>query len=443
MSMSVLNDSSMINIVSKNSVCLFLFFASLPLAFLAAESPSSETWELITVEGEQLGSADMNVTSTHWLLGRGDKIRRFTPDEVLSVKHLFPLGFPMRFDSLTEKSSTKKNCRVTLSNGDSLMGHLVDLSETEITFLPSVLLVEESGRTVPAPQPLKIMLESVTQLEWSRLDGSFSALDSLSGRENNNLQQDQLTLSNGDKIRGELSGFSATTLTLETDSGPRDFLIQELTHLRFNPELVIVPKPESQKTLVRLQDGSRVSARSVMLVEFNAFLLKTELCGDWQVPLGSVDSFLSLTENRRPLSERTPQKVDYTPFLSKVPHWQIDANVLGTQMRMQTAGYLTGLGMHSRTEVQWLLEEGDASFLAEIGIDDVAKGTGSVVFEILTDQKSVYQSEIIRGDEKPKLVRIDLKGKKTLTLRVDFGDRGDVQDRANWGNALILKSADE
>lgn len=443
MRMPVLDDSAMFNVVPKILLCLLLCCASLPSIFIAAELPSAEIWELVTIKGEQLASADLNVTSTHWLLGRGDKIRRFAPDDVLSVKHLVPPAYPLAFNSPTENSTTEKLCKVTMSNGDSIMGHLVDLSETELTFLPSVLLKEESDKNDPPPRPLRIMLESVTQLEWSRLDGGFSTSDPLTMLDKSELQQDQLTLSNGDNIRGELSGFSATTLTMETDSGPRDLLLHELTLLRFNPDLVIVPKSESQRTLVSLRDGSRVTSRSVTLVEFNALLLKTELSGDWQIPLESVDSFLSLTENRRPLSERTPQEVIYTPFLSKVPQWQINANVLGTPMRMQTAGYLTGLGMHSRTEIHWPLEESDQWFLSEIGVDDVTKGAGSVVFEVLTDHKSVYQSEIIRGDEKPQLIRIDLTAKKTLTLRVDFGDQGDVQDRANWGTALILKSAEE
>jgi hypothetical protein len=401
----------------------------------AAEIPVTEAWVVTTSAGEKYSSQYLNVTGRHWLLGRGESIRRFSPQQVLSVMHQHPLSLQVPF-----KSVAGRVCRLTLSNGDSLTGQLVDFSETDLTFLPAVLAWDgQDNRDAPV-KPLEVMLESVAQLEWSAPDGGFSKRESLKPAGENELQQDQLVLSNGDRILGELSDFSPTALKLETDAGAREILIQELSQLRFNPELVIKPTKQAERTLVRLGDGSQVTANSINLVEYNVLLLNTVLAGSWQVPLDSVDSLVSLTESRKPLSERVPDEVTYTPFLSTVPPWQIDANVLGRPMRMQSAGYLTGLGMHPRTELTWSLEEDDQKFLAELGIDDITSGAGSVTFEVLTDGNSVYQSDIIRGGDRAELIQIDLSGKKSLTLRVDFGDRGDVQDRANWGHALILNS---
>jgi hypothetical protein len=37
------------------------------------------------------------------------------------------------------------------------------------------------------------------------------------------------------------------------------------------------------------------------------------------------------------------------------------------------------------------------------------------------------------------LDRIDVAGAKTLTLRVDFGAMADVQDHADWCDAVLVK----
>jgi hypothetical protein len=35
---------------------------------------------------------------------------------------------------------------------------------------------------------------------------------------------------------------------------------------------------------------------------------------------------------------------------------------------------------------------------------------------------------------------IDLTGKQRLTLHVDFGPLGDIQDHANWCDAVLIKA---
>lgn len=108
---------------------------------------------------------------------------------------------------------------------------------------------------------------------------------------------------------------------------------------------------------------------------------------------------------------------------------------------MQMAGgrYLTGIGVHSRTEITWSLEAGDSRFLADIGLDDSTNGGGSVTFSVLLDGEVAFESGPVRGGQIPRLIDIDVSGKKNLTLLVDFGERGDVLDRADWGQAVIVK----
>ena len=77
-------------------------------------------------------------------------------------------------------------------------------------------------------------------------------------------------------------------------------------------------------------------------------------------------------------------------------------------------------------------------------IDQAAGLSGSVVFKVLLEggagQWSVaYQSPIIRGGDAPLPVTVDLKGSTRMALLVDFADRGDECDYANWLQARLVK----
>ena len=53
--------------------------------------------------------------------------------------------------------------------------------------------------------------------------------------------------------------------------------------------------------------------------------------------------------------------------------------------------------------------------------------------------KSKFTSKVVRGDDAPVDISIDLAGARQVSLMVDFADRGDVLDHANWLDAAFTK----
>ena len=97
--------------------------------------------------------------------------------------------------------------------------------------------------------------------------------------------------------------------------------------------------------------------------------------------------------------------------------------------------------MHSQAVCSYDLKGENISFQATVGIDAAADGRGSVIFRVLTDGKTVFTSEILRGKSAPVLIGpLSLDGVKRLTLAVDFADEGDILDHANWCDALMIKA---
>ena len=76
-------------------------------------------------------------------------------------------------------------------------------------------------------------------------------------------------------------------------------------------------------------------------------------------------------------------------------------------------------------------------------MDDAAKGRGSVVFSVYVDRggkwTEAYQSGTLRGGEPPQDISVDLRGSTGLTLTVDYADRGDEMDYADWLDARLLR----
>ena len=54
--------------------------------------------------------------------------------------------------------------------------------------------------------------------------------------------------------------------------------------------------------------------------------------------------------------------------------------------------------------------------------------------------KEAFISGTVRGGESPRPVSVDVTGAQGLTLTVDFADRGDELDRANWLDARLVKA---
>ena len=71
-------------------------------------------------------------------------------------------------------------------------------------------------------------------------------------------------------------------------------------------------------------------------------------------------------------------------------------------------------------------------FETEIGIDDSTGGRGSVQFRVLVDGQERFASRVIRGGDRPTPVSVDIRGGKRLELVVDYADRADVLDHADW-----------
>ena len=136
----------------------------------------------------------------------------------------------------------------------------------------------------------------------------------------------------------------------------------------------------------------------------------------------------------------TPVNFKFEPFLDLGWPLRNDRNVSGGFLTLRGVEYPRGLGVHSRSSVTYRLDGKFRRFHAVLGIDDDTGGKGSAVFEVLVDGKRVFKSDVLTGTSVPVVLdRLDVAGAKLLTLRVDYATLGDIQDHANWCDAVLIR----
>ena len=138
-----------------------------------------------------------------------------------------------------------------------------------------------------------------------------------------------------------------------------------------------------------------------------------------------------------------PASYKHIPFTSIEWPLGLDRNVLGGRLRCGEKVSLRGLGMHSASRVAFDLH-GEQRLEAQFALDDRAESRGSVLGKVLLETEpgkwaTAWESPVVRGGDAALSLSIPLKGARRLALLVEFADRGDEWDHANWLNARLIR----
>jgi len=283
---------------------------------------------------------------------------------------------------------------------------------------------------------LKIPLEILAGVLF-RLPNATAERDALAERillaEGN---ADRLLLENGDTLSGTWESFRKDTVHWRSEVGADSVEVARLSAVVLNPALRRKPV-EKPLAWVGFDDGSRllvtrlgVEAGVVRLVAFGQ---------TWKTASKHVTFLQPLSGRAAYLSDRRPSGYRFVPYLSVNWPYRRDRNVGGGFLRNGGRLYLKGLGVHSAARLSYALEENAQKFQAELALDDSAQGGGSVRFRVLLDGREKFTSPILRGNQPPAPISVDVRGAKRLDLVVDYADRGDVQDHADWLNARLIR----
>ncbi len=115
-----------------------------------------------------------------------------------------------------------------------------------------------------------------------------------------------------------------------------------------------------------------------------------------------------------------------------------DVHKPGEPLRIGTQTYTNGLGHHASGKLVVLLGAEFARFEAEVGLQPCA--SGSVIFRVSADGKTLFDSGVMRSGEAPKSVSVSVAGAQELVLEASDAGDGIACDMANWASARLIRS---
>ncbi len=241
----------------------------------------------------------------------------------------------------------------------------------------------------------------------------------------------------------------------------------ELTQLLLDHEdlLQVVPVRTTYLAGVRLADATRVTPPQwkgeirVRIHGRDGSRIQGSLnkihFGVWQVqPAWDRQSTLELDVNEislvqilggrvQYLSQLDPVDVRESTILAPPQPYQMDQSSQGDAIRIAGKRYPWGIGVHADSRLTFDLAKRFQHFQADIGIASRIGDRGSVIFEVLGDGKSLYQSPLVTGsEENPRKVKVSVAGVEKLTLVVTNAGDLDLGDVANWGSARVIRSGE-
>jgi hypothetical protein len=254
---------------------------------------------------------------------------------------------------------------------------------------------------------------------------------------------DAFLLANSDVLMGTVSQFGPAIWSLDVDGQPRSVEVDRLQGVALDPRLIDYERPDELQVVTCWTDGSRVAARSVRSdadkCEVQS-VVGMPLTLSWGGERGAAIHRFDVRGGRaKYLSELDPIEERKEAYLDVAPTWRRDAQADGEPMRLAGQEYEHGLGMRSRTRLDYSVAGYDR-FLSLIGIDDGANDEAGVIFRVLLDGKQAFESPVLSLSTAPVLVDLSLSGVDKISLVVDFGPRGDAGDLANWAGARLIRS---
>jgi hypothetical protein len=320
---------------------------------------------------------------------------------------------------------------VVLADGGLLVAPKVRLENEQL------LATASDDRTTALPLELVAGVIVRVPADRSLFDGWLARVLSAGG------ETDRLLLDNGDELTGGVMGLGESAVTLEAGGEKTEIAFDKLAVVIFNPALAHKPKPSGLRWLVGLADGTRLTA-----LEFtaNRDSAKLKLAGgaSLETTTNTIVCLQPLGGQTVYLSDLKPASFKHIPFLTLEWPYQNDRTVLGGQLRADGKLFAKGIGIHSPARITYELPGTFERLESLVAVDAETNSRGSVVFRVFTDDGSGklierFTSPVVRGGDPPLPVAVTLAGIKRVTLLVDYADRGDELDHADWLNARLVR----
>jgi hypothetical protein len=257
--------------------------------------------------------------------------------------------------------------------------------------------------------------------------------------------RDTVCLRNGDVVAGVLNALDGKKVEMEVDRKRVTLNFPQVAYIAFNTELADSLRPEGVYARLILTgtepgQGGRLSLTSAA-VDGVTLTGTTVFGARLSVPLAEVAA-LDLYQGRTVyLSDLKPSRYEYHSYLDEKWPFVVDGNVAEHDLLLGGSTYDKGIGLHSHSRLTYRLAGGYRRFEALVGLDDKDGRRGSVRIRLWADGRplDLGSDREVTAESGPLPVGVRIDGVRELTLEVEFGRGGDVQDVVDWIDARLIR----
>jgi NPCBM/NEW2 domain len=321
---------------------------------------------------------------------------------------------------------------IQLVNGDRIFAGLTSMNDEALVVL---------WKAFPDWPPVRIPGEMVAGVLMDVPEHAVERSQAFARVFGRGEKTDMVLLFNGDRATGELLSFDRSALKLSQGGKPLQIDMGRVRGIVFNSTLSNLPAPQKPRVGISLVDGSQLTGSMATRDPGGPLRMTAAFGATVEIPLSAIESIRFLDGRATYLSDLEPQMsrvVSY--FGQKEPAPAKDRNALGGPLALRGREYAKGLGTRSQSSVTFQLDHSYRQFQSLAAIDDIAQGKGSVRFAVELDGQRAFTSPLVTGSSAPLTVGpIDVTGKERLTLTVEYGELADVDDWADWCDAVLIR----
>jgi hypothetical protein len=254
--------------------------------------------------------------------------------------------------------------------------------------------------------------------------------------------RDKAWLTNGDEVEGILKAVERGKIIMETSHEVADIPRDKVAVIGLSTELASMLKPKTPYGRVIQINGARLSLLKATSSNGKVVDGITLFAEPVTLPLERIQS-VSLNQGRAVyLADLKHRDYEFTSYLGSV-RWPFvkDGCVENHELHVGGNVFAKGLGMHSQSRLVYDLGGKYQRFEALVGLDEKSSQQGTARIQVLIDGKprDLGGFAELKAFDKPLPISLDISGAKQLTLVVNFGKRGSVQNYVDWADARLIR----
>jgi len=259
--------------------------------------------------------------------------------------------------------------------------------------------------------------------------------------------EDVLTLTNGDMVRGIVTAIAASSVSVQQSDGETiEAPLESVARVRFAAIGAATTDGSMTRSFrVGLADGSVINVATLSL---NQQQLKLALPGSGvapgvqrELPLSAVVSIEQINGPVTWLSDLRPLESVQTSMFDLSWPARMNRAVDGGPIRFNDRTFVRGIGVHAYSRLVYPIDPAWRAFRTQYAFASGDLPWANVTVRIKIDQSIAHERADFRAGVLSSPIVLEIPpGARRLTLEVDFGRNYDVQDRFNWIEPAFLKA---